>query len=50
MWLFDQSVCKFMRKGEVGDWRNYFSLAQSDFFDALYADKTKGCALDFKFE
>lgn len=50
MWLFDQSVCKFMRKGQVGDWRNYFSLAQSDFFDALYADKTTDCALDFKFE
>ena len=49
-WLFDRKVCKFMRKGEIGDWKNYFTFSQNDFFDALYADKAKGTGLTFLFE
>lgn len=49
-WLFDRKVCKFMRKGEIGDWKNYFTFAQNDFFDALFADKAKDTGLTFLYE
>lgn len=36
VWLFNQRRSAFMRKGVVGDWRNYFTVAQSQAFDAVY--------------
>jgi hypothetical protein len=50
VWLFDQKISKFMRKGQVGDWKNYFTLAQSAAFDALYEDKMQGIDLSFQYE
>ena len=40
---------QFMRKGEVGDWVNYFSAEQSAEFDRLYAERMAGTGLDFIF-
>ncbi len=39
----------FMRRGKVGDWRNYFSAEQNAVFDVLYAEKMKDSRLDFEF-
>ena len=39
----------FFRKGEIGDWRNHFSDAQSEEFDALYKAKLDGLGLTFDF-
>jgi hypothetical protein len=49
--MFDKKVCHFMRKGQIGDWKNYFTHAQSEFFDTIYAEKME-CAdgLHFQFE
>ena len=39
----------FMRKGEVGDWRNYFTTEQNAAFDAFYAERMKDSGLDLEF-
>ena len=51
-WRTDRNAGEppFLRKGVIGDWRNHFTLKQSDKFDTLYAEKMKGTGLDFVFE
>jgi len=49
-YLFDTNIGKFMRKGVVGDWKNYFTLTQSQLFDETYEKKMAGTGLDFEFE
>ena len=48
--LIDSSISKFMRKGEVGDWKNYFSQEQSDYIDALCEKKLSKLGLVFDYE
>lgn len=49
-YLFDTNVGKFMRKGIVGDWRNYFTLSQNQLFDETYKKKMADTGLSFEFE
>lgn len=46
----DFSKSKFLRKGQVGDWKNYFTLNENETFDKLYKEKMKDSGLDFIFE
>lgn len=46
--VFDQTISPFMRKGEVGDWKNHFSAEQSKMFDEDYEKQMKGFNIPFR--
>ncbi|XP_033112812.1 sulfotransferase 1C4-like [Anneissia japonica] len=46
----DVNSTPFMRKGKVGDWKNYFTVAQNEAFDKLYEEKMKDTGLLFDYE
>ena len=45
----DSSAPAFMRKGEVGDWKNYFTPEQSAEMDKICREKLNGSGLEFDF-
>ena len=50
-WLdkFRKTETPFMRKGIVGDWRNYFTEEQSKKMDMLVVEKMTGTGLEYDY-
>ena len=48
--MMNITVSPFMRKGKVGDWKNYFNDEQNKYIDDLMEKKMKGSGLEFTFE
>ncbi|XP_060950371.1 sulfotransferase 1C2 [Limanda limanda] len=46
--VFDYSVSSFMRKGEVGDWKNHFTPEQSKMFEEDYEKQMKDVNIPFR--
>lgn len=47
--FIDQTEVKFMRKGIIGDWKNFFSQEESDRFDRLFKEKVQSNGLQMAF-
>ena len=46
----DNEISHFFRKGQVGDWKNYFSKEQSDYVDSMYEERVKSAGITVQFE
>lgn len=47
----DNSINKrFIRRGEIGDWKNYFTPELSEKFDRVIDEKFNGTGLEFEYE
>ncbi|GAB1318645.1 hypothetical protein MFIFM68171_08855 [Madurella fahalii] len=45
-----KELSKFFRKGEIGSWKEYFTVAQSEAFDRLYKERVGDSGMEFQFE
>ncbi|XP_060112238.1 sulfotransferase 1C1-like [Heteronotia binoei] len=48
--IMDHTISPFMRKGTVGDWKEHFTVAQSERLDEVCARELEGSGLTFRTE
>ncbi|XP_018419351.1 PREDICTED: amine sulfotransferase-like [Nanorana parkeri] len=48
--IIDNKSGSFMRKGQVGDWKNTLTVAQSELFDKLFQEKMGDLSLNFTWQ
>ncbi|XP_025090130.1 sulfotransferase 1C3-like [Pomacea canaliculata] len=48
--IWKQNAPGFYRKGEVGDWKNWFTVAQNEAFDEMYEKRIAGSQLTYRYQ
>ncbi|XP_013389205.1 sulfotransferase 1A2-like [Lingula anatina] len=48
--VWKENAVGMYRKGKAGDWKNHFTVAQNERFDALYEEQMSGCDLSIVFD
>ncbi|XP_033728660.1 amine sulfotransferase-like [Pecten maximus] len=48
--MTSQKTLPIYRKGEVGDWKNFFTVSQNEQFDQVYKEKIETSSFSFRFE
>ncbi|KAM6942847.1 sulfotransferase family 5A, member 1 [Xenentodon cancila] len=48
--IMDHSKGTFMRRGQIGDWRNMFTEEQNQYFHSVFTFKMQNCPLQFVWE
>ncbi len=48
--ILHHEISPFIRKGVIGDWKNYFTPEQEQFIDDMYKEKCLSVGLSFDFE
>ena len=47
---YREDISPFLRKGVVGDWKNYFSDEESEYMDRRYNETLKPLGINFQYE
>ncbi|XP_064625738.1 sulfotransferase 1C2-like [Lineus longissimus] len=48
--FIDESISPFIRKGHIGDWKNYFTAEQNEQIDSMIAERLQADKLNFDYE
>ncbi|XP_033123985.1 cytosolic sulfotransferase 3-like [Anneissia japonica] len=48
--ITDKNLPELLKHWRVGDWKNHFTVAESEAFDELYREKMAGTGLKFDYE
>ena len=49
-WVEGMKKDGYVRKGKVGEWKNYFTKEQNELFDTAFNEKMRGTGLTIDFE
>ena len=49
-WFEGMKVDGFIRKGKVGQWKNFFTEKQNELFDKVFKERMEGTGIEFDTE